>query len=206
MKKFIHPKKNPKTNALKDIQRRQFLGRISAATTIPWLSACGVGSNPASVSVTPTDSVTNAELNARLETMSAGYQTSWNEALTAFKVESSSNISSLSKQVTLYQTDTNDVNQRLRSDVTAIRTAAIYQAAAFSERQISADNLNTQTLSAALTDVLTTVNNMAGTVTGLQTSVSLLNSSVSNISTQTPVVSSQITKLESDLSSLLTAC
>jgi len=203
VKKFIYPKTNPKTNALKDIQRRQFLGRISAATTLPWLSACGVGSNATPLSITPTDSVTNAELNARMEAMSAGYQTSWNEALTAFKVESSTQISSLSQQVTQYQTDTNDVNQRLRSDVTAIRTAAIYQAAAFTESLLSADNLKTQNLSAALTDVSTTVTKMAVTITGLQTSVSLLNNSVSTISTQTPVVSSQITKLETDLSSLL---
>lgn len=187
------------------IQRRQFLGRVTAASTVPWLSACGIGNDPATVSVTPTDSVTNAALNARLEALSTAYQTSWNDALAAFKVESSTSITSINQQVSQYQTDTNDVNQRLRSDVTAIRTAAIFQSAAFSESQIRVENLNTQTLSTALSDVLLTVNNMAGTITGLQTSLSLLNNSVSTISNQSPIVANQITSLETEISILLTS-
>jgi hypothetical protein len=149
VKKFICAS-NQKETPFEGIKRRQFLGRISAATTIPWLSACGVGSNSTPVSVTPTDSVTNAELNARLEAMSAGYQSSWTEALTAFKVESSANISSLNQQVTQYQTDTNDVNQRLRSDVTAIRTAAINQAV---DSSIKLSQVSHQILSHLVIDV-----------------------------------------------------
>jgi predicted nucleic acid-binding Zn-ribbon protein len=146
----------------------------------------GAGSSASS------NGVTSTQLDARLASLSAGYEASLQEALAAYKVELQGTITGLSDQITQQRTDADTNNQRLQNSIEALQAS------------VSGQSVSVQSLTAALSTVTSSMDSMVTTVGGLSTSVSTLDAAVATLSAQAPQVISQVTQLQTDVGDLQT--